>query len=109
MRDNIKIMGTYVKTTKYLKFDWNWDLFYELPQFGIRGLFAIKVQVKMEYIKLIFENVSDNVEEIDEDEIMESTKEMDKDEDTPPPESSSPPPAALLEPGRTACRPTPSS
>ena len=65
-------MGAYVRTTKYLKFDGNWDLFCGLVQFSIRDLFAIKVQVKQECIKLIFKKISDEIEE--------PTKELDEQE-----------------------------
>ena len=53
---NIEIFGTYEITEEnYLRFSGNWTLFCQVAQFRVGDLFAIKVQVRPQYIKLFFE------------------------------------------------------
>ena len=54
--DNIEIFGTYEITEENdLRFSGNWTLFCQVAQFRVGDLFAIKVQVRPQYIKLLFE------------------------------------------------------
>ena len=53
---NIEIFGTYERTEENnLRFTGNWTLFCQVAQFRVGDLFAIKVQGRPQYIKLLFE------------------------------------------------------
>jgi len=53
---NIEIFGTYEITEENnIRFSGNWTLFCQVAQFRRGDLFAIKVQVRPQYIKLFFE------------------------------------------------------
>ena len=53
---NIEIFGSYEITEENdIRFSRNWRLFCQVAQFRVGGLYAIKVQVRPQYIKLFFE------------------------------------------------------
>ena len=62
---------------EYLKFERNWDLFWEQLPIRFGDLYVIKVIIKVEYIQLTFVKVSEEIEQSDE-EIEQSGEEIEQ-------------------------------
>ena len=64
-----------VENHVYLEFDRNWDLFWEQLSIHVGDLYVIKVIIKLDYIQLTFEKISEEIDQSNE-EIEQSDEEI---------------------------------
>ena len=67
--NDVEIFGSYhvVNDYEYLEFERNWGLLQEQLQIRFGDLYVIKVIIKVEYIQLTFEKISEEIEQSDEE------------------------------------------